>query len=206
MKTLYHILSMFCIAVTLTVVLLLGTLALMGRLSKDNLSAAGRMVRGQPLVEPSGPAAQPASRPAETIPPAAADRLQQTQEAVELAGLLVERRTAELQYQKAQLENLERLGRQERERLSRERKAWAKEIASARADKDDTGFKQQLKLVESLDSKQVKEILKGMPEDEAARFLAGMKGYVAADVMAKFRTDEEKTLLQRLMKRMRSAG
>jgi flagellar motility protein MotE (MotC chaperone) len=205
MKTLYHMLSMFCIVVAMTALGLLATMGLMGRLSKDNLAALGRMARGEAMVERPTPTTQPTTQPSEAPPPAA-ERLQRTQEATELAGLLVERRMAELGYQKTQLENLERLSRQERDKLSRDRKAWAKEIALARADKDDTGLRQQIKLMESLKPAQVKDILKGMPEDEAAIILAGMKKYVATDVMAKFSTEDEKTLLQRLLKKMRSTG
>ena len=200
-KKLYQILAMFCIVMTLTTLGMGVWLLASGRLSAENRLVVGNLLRGKPLVEPVSPA--PAESPSAA---AVADRLAKTQETVERSNRLIERRKAELRAQRSQLAGLEQRIRSEREKLRRERLAWAEEIKATRQDKNDASFKAQLRLFDTLAAKQVKDIFMALPETQAAQYLAEMKSQTAADVIARFKSDQEKARLMRLLEHMRQEG
>jgi Mg/Co/Ni transporter MgtE len=95
---------------------------------------------------------------------------------------------------------------QERASLREERLAWARAIDAAQQDKHGEAFARQLKLFESLASKQVKDILMDMNEDLAANYLSAMKREMAADVMSRFKNPQERQFLDHVLERMRKSS
>ncbi|NLF31943.1 MAG: hypothetical protein GX591_13775, partial [Planctomycetes bacterium] len=135
--------------------------------------------------------------------PAAATELVMSEEAVERTRLLSQRALAEVGYRERQLEHLRAEIEREREELAAMRIAFAEEIEAQRRQTSDAGFQRQLKVYETMEPKQAKDILSGLPEELAARYLSRMKTQVAADVMQRFRSPEEQAKLQRLLALMR---
>jgi len=200
---LYQGLAMLCIVVTLSVAGLVAWMAATGKLSGGNRQLLVGLLRGEdPLQEVLVIATQPAtSRP--TAAPAAATELAMSEAAVERTRLLSQRALAEVEYRQRQLEHLRAEIERERAELAALRIAFADEIEAQRRRTSDAGFQRQLKVYETMEPKQVKDILGGLPEELAARYLTRMKTQAAADVMGRFRTPEEQTKLQRLLALMR---
>ncbi|MFW6154688.1 MAG: hypothetical protein ACOC95_05680 [Planctomycetota bacterium] len=202
---LYHGLAMLCIVVTLSLLGLAAWMAATGKFSADNRERLGRFLRDEtPLQEVQVTASRPATtRPAAA--PSAGTELTMSEEAVERTRLLSRRALAEVDYKRRQLEHLRAEIEREREELAKLRVAFAEEIEARRRRTSDEGFQRQLKVYETMQPKQAKDILVGLPEDLAARYLAEMKPQVAADVMGRFRTPEEQAKLQRLLALMRES-
>jgi len=199
---LYHGLSMLCIVVTLTVAGLVAWLAATGKLSADNRRLVADLLRGDdPLHEVSLAATQPAT--AHAAAPSAATELAMSEAAVERTRLLSRRAVAEVEYKQRQLEHLRAEIEREREALAQQRIAFAEEIEAERRRTSDEGFQRQLKVYETMEPRQAKDILAALPEDLAAQYLAEMKTQAKADVMGRFRTPAEQAKLQRLLALMR---
>ncbi len=204
MRSVYHIMAMVCIIVTLTVVGLAIWLSAAGRLSVANRDVIGRMIRGRELFDPS--ASETTTQPATTrqaLPAAARTDLEMSEKAIERTELLTSRSRAELDHQRRQLETLGKQIEAERAALANERIAFAEEIEAARRSKDDAGFKRELELYEMMAPKQAKDVLSDLPEDLAAKYMAAMGAQAVADIVGKFRSPAEKIKLQRLLDLMR---
>jgi hypothetical protein len=199
---LYHILAMVCIAIALSIFGFLGWLAAMDRFSPTNREALVGWLRGEALAKPTEPALEAEPVAVQLVVPSAVDDLALSERAIERINLLTQRGLRELEYKEDQLRHLRRQIEQQRDELAALRLQFAKEIQDRQRQAGDAGFQRQMKLYETMEPKQVKEILVGMPEDLAARYLAGMKRQVAADVLAGFRTPVEQVKLQRLLKLM----
>lgn len=199
MAKLFNILAMFCIIIALTAFGLGGWMAATGRFSPDNREALIGWLRGEPLVEPDVEVADVEEADQVLAAPSAVEDLALSERAIKRTNLLTQRGLQELQYKEDQLRNLQRQVKQERDELAALRLQLAEEIAERQREANDAGFQRQLKLYETMEPKQVKDIFLAMPEDQAARYLAGMKRQVAADVIGRFRTPTEKAKLQRLL-------
>lgn len=204
LRAIYNGLALISMVVALSVAIVLLTVSAKGRLNKDNRAALARMLRGEPLAVEA-----PATQPAATQPAVGgnvSEQVTRNQEMAEMDNLVLQRRLEELNHQRLQLEALERQVVHERASLREERVAWARAIDAAQQDKHGEAFAKQLKLFETLDPKQVKDILMNMGEDQAANFLGAMKRGLAADIMARFKNPDEKQFLTRVLDRMRKSN
>jgi len=199
MARIYHILAMSCIVVALSVLGLLGWLAATGRFSADNREALVGWLRGEPLVEPVEEPVEVEVVQVRQTASSAVEELALSERNAERTNLLVQRALQEVKYKDDLLRHREREIRQQREELAALRLQLAEEIAERQQKAGDAGFQRQLKLLETVNEKQAKDILVNMPEELAARYLAAMKKQAAADVIGRFRTPAEQAKLQRLL-------
>lgn len=193
----------FSIALALSALAFLGWLGASGRLNAENRVFLGKLLRGERLKEEQVVAATVAT----TQPTADSnEQVTQNESASELANLLLDRRMKELSYQQDALAMLQgRIGK-EREDLRMARINFLKEYEQTRHVQQDDGFKNQLKLFETMQPKQVKDLLVGMDEAMAAQYLMSMSKRTASKVVSEFRTPDEKARLQRLLERFSSQG
>lgn len=203
MKAFYHILTLACLVIVLSLLGFVGWMAAAGRFNADSGKAVSMILRGEkvfPEPEPEQPATRPATRPATVSSQA---DLAMSEQAVMRIDLLTRRSREELRYKQQQLENL--LGRikAERELLARERMEWAEQIRAVEERKQDDGFQRELAMYQKMDARKAKEVLFGLPEETAARFLAEMKAQTRAEIVSAVRGDMEQAKLQRILTLMR---
>ena len=203
-RKVYQGLALSCIVATATVALFLLLAAAKGRLTPDNRAALGRILRGEPVMPVVEAPPPPATAPAEGRD--VSEQVTRRQEQAEVDNLMLQRRLEELHHQRLQLEALQRQVAQERQSLREERLAWARQIEQAWQDKTGEAFARQLKLFEVMASKQVKDLLIAMGEEQAANYLTAMKRDTAAEIMGRFRQPSEKQFLLRCLERMRQSS
>lgn len=202
-RKLYQVVAMLSIAVTLAVLGLAGAMLGTGKLSAHNVEAIAKVLRGESLTPPA-----PTTQPVVTTQPTAGTQEQLTinEAAIELTNLLMERRKQELAAQMMQLENLRKSIASEREDVRQAKVKLQEEALASQQRQADAGFKKQLKLYESMQPKQVKDIFMGLSEVEAGDYLQAMSPRMASTVISQFKSPEEKTRLQRLLERMKVAS
>ncbi len=207
-KKIFFIVSMICIVAFLSLAGLVGVMMATGRLDAEAIDALTKILHGEPLVEETVDVETAEIKEEVALP--AGDQvklaLAMDRKAEDMAGRLIEGRKEELAHQLRQLENLRQRIEGEREELKAEREAWAKEILAHRQKVESEAFKKQLKLYETMQAKQVKDVFLGMSEDLAASYLGAMNQRTAAKVISQFKSGAERTFLRNLLDRMRSNG
>lgn len=200
-RKVFNIVAVLSMAVALAVAGLLASMGVTGKLTGRNIDLIGKVLRGEPLGEET-----PQVELAATTRPAAAATVQISQNAAdaELRNLQILRREQELQYTNTQLIALRNLIAQEREQLRQGRLVLEREILAAQRLEHDAGFKQQLKLYETMPASQVKDVFMNLPDEEAATYLRSMNARIAGRILSQFRTSTEQQRRQKLLELMRA--
>lgn len=195
-RKLYNLVAMLSIVVMLAVVGLLAAAAVSGKLSAPYLDRIAKVLRDEPLTEP--PTTAPAEAATQPVV-AAAEQNTRNAAAVELANLRLDRRAQELEGQIQQLRNLLQQTQAERDQLRQARLRLQDEILAARRQTEDSGFQKTLRLFETMQAGQVKDLLMAMDPQLGAAYLGAMSGYAAKKVSEQFRTPQERVRLQELL-------
>jgi flagellar motility protein MotE (MotC chaperone) len=203
MKKIYNILVILCIAVVLALGGLAGAMAITGSLNSENIAKIVDILRGREKQEAAvAETAVPTSQPATS----AITQIAVNEDAVELTSRRLERWQQELEYRQRQLEGLQRLIEQQREELRQARGVFQEEVQASENRLQDEGFRKQLKLFESMQPKQAKEVFMDMPANEAVEFLRALQPRISSKILREFKSDTEMTRLNELLNLMNTAG
>jgi flagellar motility protein MotE (MotC chaperone) len=88
--------------------------------------------------------------------------------------------------------------------LDRDKAALQKQLTEASTTHDGAGFQKTMALFEELKPSQIKDLLRPMGTDEAARYIAAMEPDQAARIIGEFKTGEEKEFVATVMERLRA--
>ncbi len=197
MRRLYHLLSLVCITVTLALAGLVAAAAYTGKLSDERLAKLAEVIRAEDAAEPDAPLAGAALA-------ASPQPAHGTPASLEVLQRELDRRQRELEYQDEQLQQLRRLVAQEREELRQARTSFYEQATAQREQAQDESFQELVKLYESLQPRQVKDILMEMEATQAARYLEAMNRRTASKIIGQFRSEMEKTHLQQVLSQMQA--
>jgi MgtE intracellular N domain len=230
MKKLLSLISLVCVLNILAIGGVIGFLCGTGRLDKakaqtitDILKKPGTPVgfreKINDLLLPAQ-TTQPTTGPASTgpalaaegsilreddVPPASAEeriiflRMVQEEERLRMEAIEQDLRNRQdlLVKKQAQLEEAQA-------NLDRDKAALQEQVTAASSTNDDAGFQKTMALFEELKPNQIKDLIRPMGTEEAARYLAAMEPDQAAKIIGEFKTAEEKEFVTGVMERLRA--
>ena len=206
LKKLYYFMGLMGITALLSLLGLVGFLLAAGRLTEENTAAIGRLLRGEPMALVADVATtQPAGTKQRTLGGIAAAAAA-AEESTEVGALVRQRELAEAQQYNDMLASRELDIARQRAALAEDRRQWAAEIKASRGSREADAFKEQIKLFESLPSKNLKAVLEEMDEAEAAKCLSAMKLRSRVGVIKRFKTATDRKKIQRLLALMRNSS
>lgn len=203
-------------------VVVAGGVAYLVGAGKLNKEAAGK-IREALFPPEAAPATQPSTQPvmssATTRPLLKLEELLAKQagrpatEQVEFIRNAFDEQYAQLERRMRELEDLQRQIEFSRSQIARDRSALderqksldSRETEAARLERDQ-GFQTELKLYETMPAAQVKKVLMGLDEEQAARYLQAMQPRTAAKILKEFKTQDELSRMQAMLDRIRKAG
>jgi len=224
MKKLMSFVSTVAVLNLLILAGFLGFLAATGRVDKVKALAISDILKqpGSPekfrekVYDIMSPASQPATATApatqhelgigdETAvtPASAQDRLDYMQKLLESERLRLDNQKQALDQRQQALVAQQALLDAARAELEGQKKAFETKIAAASDVKDQSGFQKTMGLFAELKPKQVKDMLSTMGTEDIAKYLTSMEPDRAASVMAEFKTDSEKTILNGVVDKIR---
>ena len=230
MKRLFSLISLISVLNILAVGGVIGFLCGTGRLDRAKAQAIGDMLKkpGTPvgfrqkigdLLAPSS-STQPATASAATrpslaggglllregeVPPASAEeritflRRVQEEEQLRLDAIEQDLRNRQdlLVKKQAQIQAAQA-------NLDRDKAALQKQLTEASTTHDGAGFQKTMALFEELKPNQIKDLLRPMGTDEAARYIAAMEPDQAAKIIGEFKTEDEKAFVAAVIERLRA--
>lgn len=218
MKKILNILVLTLALNFLAVVGAAGFLWQSGRVDAPKAAAIREIVFPKPTTQPAADADAPATRPATQPSFMQLDALlakhagKRTGEQVELIqqtfdaqSAMLDRRRRELDALQAQVAVQQKALAEASEALAADRQKLDAREAAAQNIAADQGFKDSLKLYETMPPKQAKTIFMGMPDEAVVPYLRAMQSRTAAKILREFKGPEEQDRLARLMEQIRQA-
>lgn len=227
MKTAVRAIGLLCVLHVLALLGGVGWLAATQRLNQERLTEAVELFR--PTIpeekakekeaeaeevrqdaERHADRAERAAGAEEPAPRSAAAALADRQRGNEVTMRRIERARAEVERLRDQLEAGQREMEKQREALAEKRKAFEKRLKEVEKKKNEEGFKQAVRLYESLPSDQVKNMFMSMIEegqtDQVVAYLEAMQTRTAGKVLEEFETPDELSRAVELTERLRQRG
>lgn len=224
MKKIASFLSTMAILHLLVLVGFVGFLAATGRINKAKALAISDMLKQQGTPEnfrekvyeimapatqtqpatSTAPATQHALAKVDGATPASAqDRLDYLQKLLEQERLRLDNQKQSLDQRQQSLNQQQTLLDAARAELDTQKKDFDARVAAASNKKDQSGFEKTLALFAELKTKQVKDMLATMTTEDIARYITTMDADRAAKVIAEFKTDDEKNIINGVLDKIR---
>ena len=185
------------------------------KLDKDKLAKIREIVfapASQPATQPAADelteaTTQPSMKLEELLATkvglSTSEQVQSLQSAFDEQMAVLERKSRELEDQKAQVEAARKKQLQDRMVIATAAADFKQKQDEAARLANDKGFADTLTLYNSMAPKQVKTIFASLDDDTVVRFLSAMQPRTAAKIVKEFKSPEEATRIQRVMERMR---
>ncbi|MCL2647878.1 MAG: hypothetical protein FWD61_12835 [Phycisphaerales bacterium] len=139
------------------------------------------------------------------------ERIAFTRQAMEQERILLDRQAQEVQHRQKLLEDRKQLLDNDIQKFEAEKKAFEPKATGADDKVKAENFQKMLALYDELKPRQVKDLwmlnaTDPANEELAAAFLTAMDSSRAAKIIAEFKSTQEKTFIDSVMKRIRTAG
>jgi len=178
-----------------------------GMLTREKVGEVVKVLRAPPA--PSAPTAAPAetgptSKPAELVP--APITLSERERVVAFVRTQLDAQTEELRQRQAMVDRARQQLEIDRAAFETERKAFHETVDATTQTRRQAGLRETLKTYAALKPDRIKALLAPLSDEELTEVLVGLEARVRAKVIEEFKTPEEVTRLQRVLKLIRDGA